>query len=205
LLTELTFLSLNVHNVRLSIDESFNKGYPLQSSLENSDQFMTTADLTWSQRPTWVHRILSVFSQPPRRQVAALCYRKRQGKLEVMLVTSRGRGRWILPKGWHELEKAAHETAAIEAYEEAGIIGSANRKPFARFRSEKLMDTGLSVPTSVDVFLLKVDKQQAKFPEAGQRKLEWLPVRKAIKRADDPGVRKVLQLFEDKMANKSRD
>lgn len=166
---------------------------------------MTTVDFTWSLRPAWVHRILTVFSEPPRRQVAALCYRKQKGKLEVMLVTSRGRGRWILPKGWTDLEKAAHETAATEAFEEAGIIGSARRKPFARFRSEKLMDTGLSVPTNVDVFLLKVDKQKSEFPESGQRKLAWMPIAKAIERTDDPGVRKVLQLFQAKMANKSLD
>lgn len=166
---------------------------------------MTTVDFTWSLRPTWVHRILSVFSEPPRRQVAALCYREHNGELEVMLITSRGRGRWILPKGWTDLENASHETAALEAFEEAGIIGSTRSKPFARFRSEKLLDTGLTLPTNVDVFLLKVDKQRSDFPESGQRKLAWLPIKKAIKRTDEPGVRKVLELFQRKMANKSLD
>ena len=35
-----------------------------------------------------------------RSQFAALCFRRERGKLRVLLVTSRGSKRWIVPKGW---------------------------------------------------------------------------------------------------------
>ena len=35
-----------------------------------------------------------------RSQFGALCYRVVDGQVQVLLITSRGTGRWILPKGW---------------------------------------------------------------------------------------------------------
>ena len=35
-----------------------------------------------------------------RTQFGALCYRVHKDNVQVLLVTSRGTGRWILPKGW---------------------------------------------------------------------------------------------------------
>ena len=37
-----------------------------------------------------------------RSQFAALCYRIKAGNPEILLITSRGTGRWIVPKGWPE-------------------------------------------------------------------------------------------------------
>ena len=35
-----------------------------------------------------------------RTQFAALCWRVMDGKVQILLITSRGSGRWIVPKGW---------------------------------------------------------------------------------------------------------
>ena len=56
-----------------------------------------------------------------RLQVAALPWRRSSKGVEIMLVTSRGSGRWILPKGWPEAGEALWDAAAREADEEAGI------------------------------------------------------------------------------------
>ena len=37
-----------------------------------------------------------------RSQFAALCYRMKASRCEVLLITSRRTGRWIIPKGWPE-------------------------------------------------------------------------------------------------------
>jgi 8-oxo-dGTP pyrophosphatase MutT (NUDIX family) len=37
--------------------------------------------------------------------------------VEVMLVTSRDTGRWVIPKGWPKGRKAPHASAAREALE----------------------------------------------------------------------------------------
>jgi 8-oxo-dGTP pyrophosphatase MutT (NUDIX family) len=36
---------------------------------------------------------------PEAAQVAALCWRMHKGRVQVLLVTSRDTGRWVLPKG----------------------------------------------------------------------------------------------------------
>ena len=56
-----------------------------------------------------------------RTQFAALCYRLRKGKPEVLLVTSRRSKRWIIPKGWPQNGMLPAQSAAIEALEEAGV------------------------------------------------------------------------------------
>ena len=59
--------------------------------------------------------------RPPRQQYAALCYRssKKLREPEVLLLTSRDTGRWVIPKGWPMANKKAHAVAEQEAYEEA--------------------------------------------------------------------------------------
>jgi 8-oxo-dGTP pyrophosphatase MutT (NUDIX family) len=46
-----------------------------------------------------------------RAQVGALPVRGKAGAYEVLLVTSRESGRWIIPKGWPMRGKKDHEAA----------------------------------------------------------------------------------------------
>ncbi len=69
-------------------------------------------------------------------QVAALPVQTASdGSTEVLLVTTRDTGRWVIPKGWPMRGKRDHEAAAIEAMEEAGAVGTIDKKPFGRSRS----------------------------------------------------------------------
>ena len=54
-----------------------------------------------------------------RTQFAALCYRIKRGKVQILLVTSRGSRRWIVPKGWPIEGKTPAASALREAWEEA--------------------------------------------------------------------------------------
>ncbi|MEN9850080.1 MAG: hypothetical protein RL128_243, partial [Pseudomonadota bacterium] len=58
-----------------------------------------------------------------RTQYGALCWRMHRGKVEVLLITSRDTGRWVIPKGWPIDGLAPAQTAAREAWEEAGVEG----------------------------------------------------------------------------------
>ena len=53
-----------------------------------------------------------------RTQFAALCYRIKRGKVQVLLVTSRRTKRWIVPKGWPMEGRTPADSAAQEAWEE---------------------------------------------------------------------------------------
>lgn len=47
----------------------------------------------------------------------------------MLLVTSRKRRRWILPKGKVAAGMLPHRSAAREAMEEAGVVGTPNDAP----------------------------------------------------------------------------
>ena len=65
-------------------------------------------------------------------QVAAVCYRRRNQSIEFLLVQTRG-GRWTFPKGGVEPGLTHAQTAALEAFEEAGVHGRMEEAPFARY------------------------------------------------------------------------
>jgi 8-oxo-dGTP pyrophosphatase MutT (NUDIX family) len=67
-----------------------------------------------------------------RREVAAVCYRTRKGGIEFLLVQTRG-GRWIFPKGGVEPGLTPAQSAALEAFEEAGVHGRMEAASFARY------------------------------------------------------------------------
>ena len=72
-----------------------------------------------------------------RSQFGALCYRITDGKIQVLLITSRRTQRWILPKGWPENGITPGESAAKEAMEEAGVTGKLNERPLGVYCYEK--------------------------------------------------------------------
>jgi 8-oxo-dGTP pyrophosphatase MutT (NUDIX family) len=110
-----------------------------------------------------------------RVQYAALPYRRdRDAPMEVLLITSRDTGRWIIPKGWPLKSKAPHKAAAREAREEAGLVGKIHRRPIGSFSYEKRLKGGKIVVCEVQVFGLKVRRQKASWPEQGERQFQWL-------------------------------
>jgi 8-oxo-dGTP pyrophosphatase MutT (NUDIX family) len=136
------------------------------------------------------------------KQVAALCWRhspKRNSQIEILLVTSLNRKRWILPKGWLEPELSAAENAAREAFEEAGVSGKVSPRPVGAYHYLKEKKDG-GVPCSVDVFALEVTKQLDDWPEKTARELAWMPVEQAALRVSEPGLREILKAFRKQPA-----
>ena len=71
-----------------------------------------------------------------RQLVAAVCFRILSSDIEFLLVRTR-RGRWTFPKGGVEAGFTPAQSAAIEAYEEAGVHGRIEEISFARYRLRK--------------------------------------------------------------------
>lgn len=158
---------------------------------------MALLDFNWAVTAPVMQTLRSLFRRPARLQIAALCYRMRNGGPEVLLVTSRTSRRWIFPKGWPILDRDASWTAQTEAYEEAGVVGAVENKPFASFMSYKGYKGGLKLRTEVLVFRIQAEDFLEDFPEAGQRQIAWLPLDDAITRADEAGAQRVLRRFRD--------
>src|SRR5215218_7543079 len=82
--------------------------------------------------------VFEIAKKRPRQQYAALPLAiGHDGQQQVLLVTSRETGRWIIPKGWAEKGIKAHVLAAREAYEEAGLRGDIGHEPIGRYRYTK--------------------------------------------------------------------
>lgn len=128
-------------------------------------------------------------------QVGALVYRMNEGKVEILLITSRSTKRWIIPKGWPMPGKTLAQAALREAYEEAGVRGAVTAMPIGRYNYEKT-DVPLNVGQfSVDVFSVLYSHQEKKWPERGQRVFEWVNREEAALRVDEPGLKAIFLSF----------
>jgi uncharacterized protein len=129
------------------------------------------------------------------RQIAALPYR-RSGKskelVEILLITSRDTGRWVLPKGNPIFGLSSRRAAALEAEEEAGVRGTVAKKSLGQFPYRKWIDSTTFVIAEVEVFALKVRKQLAKYKEQGERERRWIARGEAATMVDEPELRAIL-------------
>jgi 8-oxo-dGTP pyrophosphatase MutT (NUDIX family) len=107
-------------------------------------------------------------------QIAALPLRVYQSAPQVMLITSRETGGWIIPKGWPHKGLAPRAVAAREAYEEAGVRGKIRKRPFGTYRYEKRLSPEEGMICQVTVFLLEVEQQLDDWPEKRDRERCWL-------------------------------
>lgn len=123
-----------------------------------------------------------------RVQYAALPYRTAGEKTEVLLVTSLGTKRWIIPKGWPMNGRAPHEAAAREALEEAGVFGEVGSEAIGSYRYDKRRKSGVTVPCTVEVFPLDVTAQRKRWREKGRRKVQWFAAEEAAKTVSDPDL-----------------
>lgn len=104
-------------------------------------------------------------------QFGALPYTIVDGQLVVLLVTSRGRGQWIFPKGREIEGLSPWETAAREAFEEAGIEGEIEQEPIGSYFLP--VNEERPAPVEVKVFPLKVTRQCEDWKERRQRYRHW--------------------------------
>lgn len=141
------------------------------------------------------------------QQYAALCFRDKRDAsgIEVLLITSRDSGRWIIPKGWPIEGKKPFETAATEAWEEAGIRGEVKKRPVGRYTYLKVLDGQELVPCMVDVFQIRMAEKKKDFKEKGQRMLEWVSPEEAARRVSEPELRTLLLGFKPRKESKHKD
>ncbi len=138
-----------------------------------------------------------LFSGSFRQQYAALCFRRLPdgGGIEILLVTSRVSGRWIMPKGWPMKDKEPHKVAAIEAFQEAGVRGRVRKKPVGNYTYLKLLDDGDVAPCIVDIFQIEITDASEKFKERGQRLLAWVSPDEAARRVREIELKSLLVDF----------
>lgn len=97
-------------------------------------------------------------------QSGVIPYVRKNGRPMVMLITTRKKKKWTLPKGIIEPGYSPTASAAKEAFEEAGVRGKIYGQRFDYFEYYKWGGT-----CTVDVFLMEVDEMLEQWPEKDDR------------------------------------
>jgi len=95
----------------------------------------------------------------------------------VCLITSSSGKRWLVPKGNLQAGCDLRQTAAREAWEEAGLLGAVLGDPLGRYEFEKL-----GCRYEVIVFAMQVEAAKRDWPERGWRTRRWMRPGKAAER-----------------------
>lgn len=109
--------------------------------------------------------------------------------LEILLITSRSSGNWIVPKGMVDPGYTPAEAASQEAFEEAGVKGRIE-EALGAYRYVKWAQT-----CEVQVFSLRVEVVLDSWQEEGSRTRRWVPAGKAAELVRQPELARLLEAF----------
>jgi 8-oxo-dGTP pyrophosphatase MutT (NUDIX family) len=123
----------------------------------------------------------------------------KKGKPQILLITSRTRRRWIIPKGWPMKRLSPEQAASVEAWEEAGVRGRSHDTCAGLFPYLKLGDgAGPDLPCVVAVYPVRVKSLATEYPEHRQRRRKWFAPKQAAKKVAEPELREILRRFDPK-------
>ena len=114
---------------------------------------------------------------------------------EILLITSRETRRWVIPKGWPMPGKSAAESAAQEAYEEAGVRGEMTAQAMGHYSYRKRQRGGGKKRFRVDVFAMRVTEVLDLWPEAPERARQWLSPEEAAVLVEEPELAVLIRTF----------
>ena len=135
------------------------------------------------------------------RQIAVLPYRfggpDKDGPTEILLVTSRGTGRWVIPKGNPLTGLDRHASAAVEAEEEAGVIGAVCPTSIGSYEYRKRRANGAAIMYNVEVFPLAVTRELDEWKEMDERERRWFTLDQAADSVDEADLQAMIRSFSD--------
>jgi len=128
------------------------------------------------------------------KQFGALPWRAAdEGRREIMLLTSRETGRWIISKGWPIKGRKPAEVARQDSYEEVGLIGRIiGKSAVGCYYYEKRL-AHVVVPCKVRVFLFQVERQLNDWAEKDQRATQWFDAQEAAMLVSEGGLTEIIE------------
>lgn len=130
----------------------------------------------------------------PVTQSAVIAYRRRWWRVQMVLITSLGTRRWVLPKGNIEPDLTAGESAMREAFEEAGLEGVIAGDSIGTYQYTKVDNNG-GGDRRVAVFPMEITRVLHDWPEQHMRRRKWIAIRHAAEAVDEPDLRELLLRF----------
>lgn len=127
-------------------------------------------------------------------QSCVIPYRISNGSIELLLITSLKKQKWIFPKGFIEFNLSAFESAKKEAYEEAGVIGENETVELGSFELKKQNRS-----SHVKIFSMEVTKELKDYPEKNLRKRKWFTVKDALENIENSDIKNFVHKLEVKV------
>ncbi len=147
-------------------------------------------------RSVWADYVQPMLKRPERVQFAALCYDRTGPHKKILLITSRGTGRWILPKGWPIDGMDSASAALQEAWEEAGVRqGHPSQEPIGSYGYDKTLRGDWSIPVTTLVYPVHVTDLAEDYPEAHSRQRKWVRPAEAAMMVNEPELKDILATF----------
>jgi 8-oxo-dGTP pyrophosphatase MutT (NUDIX family) len=137
-----------------------------------------------------------------RVQYAALPWRAGE-VVEILLASSRDTRRWVIPKGWPMKNRKPHGAAALEALEEAGIVGKIEKAPIGHYHYYKRLKNGARLLCRVEVFPMKVVRQRKTWREQSQRVTQWVPIDEAAELVGETELSELIRRFGEKLLGRN--
>ena len=116
------------------------------------------------------------------------------GSVRVMLVTPKGGGAWMLPKGNLEKNMTPAESAAKEAFEEAGVTGICDPVVLGEYRWQS---------QRVRIYPLRITRILDEWEETGVRSRFLFRLEMAVKMTPGAGMKRVLRALGDYLVKQS--
>ncbi len=122
-------------------------------------------------------------------QSAVIPYRIIDNKIEILIITSRKKKHWIIPKGIIEKNLSSLESAQKEALEEAGVIGNGNESIIGKYKYKKW-----GGKCKVTVFSMEVKSYSDIWVE-DFRERKWIGYEKVDKYINNKKLLKIINKF----------
>ena len=136
-------------------------------------------------------------------QYAALAYLlEKGGAATYLVVTSRRTGRWIFPKGQPEKGEDGWETAAREAFEEAGVVGTGLPQEVGRYRSLKFRADWVR-PLDIVLYPVRIDRLLPDWEENGERERRMVTPAEAAALLSQPEMADLCTRFDRELRAES--
>lgn len=120
------------------------------------------------------------------------------GQWVVTLITTRDSGRWAIPKGNPMKKRSKSDAAALEGFEEGGLIGKTNKRRMGTYLFWK-RKTGHWELAEVSVYLMHVESRATEFKEKGLRQIQDFSFEDAEDVIVEPGLKTLIRLTGEKL------
>jgi 8-oxo-dGTP pyrophosphatase MutT (NUDIX family) len=136
------------------------------------------------------------------RQWGAIPYTLVDGRVSFLLITSRGGGRWIFPKGGAIKGLTPWQVAEREAYEEAGIEGEVETVPIGAYNDTKAVGTR-RLTIEVGLYPLRMVRLLEAWPEQRERQRQWTTLPETERLLANTRLRELVTMLERRLAREA--